>query len=143
MATLDLILKSLTAVATLGIGKAASILAYQQFKISKAKLKFDLYEKRLALLKTASNFAATVARELFEANSIRLSNSPKIQLRRRFCLIVTLTVTLETYLANFLTRHGSLLTLKPQRRPQKNLILRGSGKKLNCGLGLVINRRHG
>jgi hypothetical protein len=40
------------------IGVAASILAYQQFKISKAKLKFELCEKRYALFIKLREFAS-------------------------------------------------------------------------------------
>jgi hypothetical protein len=40
--TFDLILRVLSTLATLTIGIAASLLAYQQYKISKAKLRFEL-----------------------------------------------------------------------------------------------------
>ena len=39
----------------------ASFLAYQQFHLSKSKLKFDLYEKRLRLFNVVRDFASTVA----------------------------------------------------------------------------------
>ncbi len=47
--------------ATLAIGIAASFLAYRQYKISRAKLKFDLYEKRLELFTTLRDFMSEVA----------------------------------------------------------------------------------
>lgn len=58
---MDLALKIITALATLTIGIAASILAYQQYKISKAKLRFDLYDKRLTLFNRLRDYASEVA----------------------------------------------------------------------------------
>jgi hypothetical protein len=40
---------------------AAFFLACQQFRISRSKLKFDLYEKRLRLFNVVRDFASTVA----------------------------------------------------------------------------------
>src|SRR5437764_11604789 len=59
--TLDYWLRIVTTASTLTIGIAASILAYQQFKLSRARLKFDLYEKRLALFNRVRDFASAVA----------------------------------------------------------------------------------
>jgi hypothetical protein len=59
--TLDLIIKIVSASATLAIGAAASFLAYQQFRLSRSKLRFDLYEKRLAVFKTVRDFASLIA----------------------------------------------------------------------------------
>ncbi|HYR76309.1 MAG TPA: hypothetical protein VEM96_10750 [Pyrinomonadaceae bacterium] len=58
---MDLALKIITALATVTIGIAASILAYQQYKISKAKLRFDLYDKRLTLFNRLRDYASEVA----------------------------------------------------------------------------------
>ena len=44
---------------TLVIGLAASFLAYRQFMLGKAKLKYDLYEKRLALFNKVRTFASS------------------------------------------------------------------------------------
>jgi hypothetical protein len=60
---LDLFLRIVSTVATLIIGLAASILAYQQYKISKSKLKFDLFEKRLALFIRAREYTSKLAWE--------------------------------------------------------------------------------
>jgi hypothetical protein len=59
--SLDLFLKIVSTIATLFIGVAASALAFQQFRISKAKLKFDLYEKRLALFKIVGEYVSDLA----------------------------------------------------------------------------------
>jgi hypothetical protein len=59
--TLDLIIKIVAALGTLAIGAAASVLAYQQFRISRSKLRFDLFEKRLAVFKTVRDFASDTA----------------------------------------------------------------------------------
>ncbi len=48
-ATFDLILRSISTISTFVIGIAASVLAYQQFKISKSKLHLELYDKRYTL----------------------------------------------------------------------------------------------
>lgn len=61
MATIDLILRVVSALSTLTIGVAASALAYRQFKISKAKLRFDLYEKRYALFLRLRVFVSDLA----------------------------------------------------------------------------------
>lgn len=53
---LDLVLKLVQTTSTLAIGVAAWFLAYRQYKISRTKLKFDLYEKRLALYKSLTDF---------------------------------------------------------------------------------------
>lgn len=58
--TLELLLKVISTLSTLAIGLAAWLLAYQQLKLSKSKLKFDLYEKRLALFKIVRDFASTL-----------------------------------------------------------------------------------
>jgi hypothetical protein len=58
---IDLILRIISTAATVTIGVAASFLAYQQFKISKSKLKFDLYEKRLELFNRLRDYASEVA----------------------------------------------------------------------------------
>lgn len=58
---LDLLLKIVSTLSTLAIGIAASFLAYQQFRLSRSKLKFDLYEKRLKLFQTVRDFASTLA----------------------------------------------------------------------------------
>lgn len=60
-ATFDQILKVISTLATLTIGVAASALAYRQFKISKAKLRFDLYEKRYALFLKLRMFVSDLA----------------------------------------------------------------------------------
>jgi hypothetical protein len=60
-ATLDLVLRMVSAASALTIGLAASILAYQQFKISKAKLKFELYEKRYALFLRLREYVSDLA----------------------------------------------------------------------------------
>ena len=59
--TLDVFLRVVSAASTLLIGVAASWLAYQQFKISRVKLKFELYEKRLALFRIVREFASDIA----------------------------------------------------------------------------------
>jgi hypothetical protein len=59
--TFDLILRILATMSTLIIGVAASILAFQQFRISKAKLKFDLYDKRLALFRRVREYVHEMA----------------------------------------------------------------------------------
>jgi hypothetical protein len=46
---------------TLIIGGAAFFVAYRQYTISKAKLKFDLYEKRVALYQIARDFTDSLA----------------------------------------------------------------------------------
>ena len=61
MANVDLILRVITTISTLTIGVAASVLAYQQFKISKAKLRFELYEKRYALFLRLRMFVSDLA----------------------------------------------------------------------------------
>lgn len=76
--TLDLFLKIVSTLATLIIGVAASALAYQQFRINKAKLKFDLYEKRLALFRRAHEFidlvgTDSIADSIHEPDEIRQS----------------------------------------------------------------------
>ena len=58
---MDLILKIISTVSTLTIGVAASILAYQQFRLSRAKLRFDLFEKRYAIFMIVRVFASTMA----------------------------------------------------------------------------------
>src|SRR5215831_8725840 len=60
-AHIELILRIISTAATVTIGVAASFLAYQQFKISKSKLKFDLYEKRLELFNRLRDYASEVA----------------------------------------------------------------------------------
>ncbi|MHB8735135.1 MAG: hypothetical protein ACYC6M_07525 [Terriglobales bacterium] len=59
--TLDQWLRIVSAISTLAIGVAASFLAYQQFRISRSKLKFDLYDRRLRLLRSVRDFASVVA----------------------------------------------------------------------------------
>lgn len=59
--TLDLWLRIISTFSTLLIGVAASFLACQQFRLSKSRLKFDLYEKRLALFMTVRDFASIYA----------------------------------------------------------------------------------
>lgn len=59
--TLDLVLRIVAAASTLIIGLAASALAFQQFRIAKAKLKFELYEKRLALFKKVRDYVEDIA----------------------------------------------------------------------------------
>ena len=54
-------LKVTTTIFTIVIGFAASAIAYQQYTISKSKLRFDLYEKRLRIFATVREFASTVA----------------------------------------------------------------------------------
>jgi hypothetical protein len=54
-------LKVITTIFTIVIGFAASAIAYQQYRISKSKLRFDLYEKRLRIFTTVREFASTVA----------------------------------------------------------------------------------
>jgi|SRR6185369_3730940 len=61
--SLDLILRIVSTLSTLGIGVAASLLAYQQFKISRSKLKFDLYERRLKLFTVVKEFCGRTAVE--------------------------------------------------------------------------------
>lgn len=65
--TLDFWLRVIAALSTFIIGVAASVLAYQQFRLSRAKLKFDLYERRLALFNRVRDFASAVA--LFDISS--------------------------------------------------------------------------
>ena len=57
----DLILRVVSTLSTLTIGIAASILAYQQFQISKAKLRFELYDKRYALFLRVRMFVSDLA----------------------------------------------------------------------------------
>jgi len=52
---------TLSTASTLLIGIAAFFIAYQQFRLSRSKLRFDLYEKRLAVFKTVRNFASELA----------------------------------------------------------------------------------
>jgi hypothetical protein len=59
--TIDLIVKIVAAASTFAIGIAAWRLAFQQFRISRSKLRFDLYEKRLAVFKTVRDFASATA----------------------------------------------------------------------------------
>lgn len=59
--TLALWLRIISTVSTLAIGVAASFLALQQFRLSRSRLKFDLYERRLALFMTVRDFASTYA----------------------------------------------------------------------------------
>ena len=59
--TLDLFLRVVSAASTLIIGIAASWLALQQFRISRAKLKFELYDKRLVLFRIVRDFASAIA----------------------------------------------------------------------------------
>lgn len=59
--TFDDWLRIVSTVSTFAIGVAASFLAYQQFRISKSKLRFDLYERRLRLFNVVRDFASTVA----------------------------------------------------------------------------------
>ena len=59
--TFDLLLKIISTVSTFAIGVAAFVLAYQQFRISRSKLKFDLYERRLALFNVVREFCGRVA----------------------------------------------------------------------------------
>jgi hypothetical protein len=70
--TLDLWLKLISTFFTAVLGVAASILAYQQYRLNKnlaseqlrlsdSKLRFDLYEKRLALFMILRDFASQVA----------------------------------------------------------------------------------
>ncbi len=61
--TLDLFLRIVSAASTLVIGIAASWLAYRQFKISNAKLRFELYEKRLVLFRIVRDFASAISME--------------------------------------------------------------------------------
>jgi len=58
--TVDLLLKIISTLSTLAIGIAAWRLAYQQFRISKSKLRFDLYDRRLALFSVVRDFASDV-----------------------------------------------------------------------------------
>lgn len=58
---LEISLKLISTASTLGIGVAAWFLAYQQLKLSKSKLKFDLYAKRLDLFNVVRDFASTLA----------------------------------------------------------------------------------
>jgi hypothetical protein len=59
--TFDDWLRIVSTLSTLAIGIAAWFLSCQQFRISKSKLKFDLYEKRLSLFHVVRDFASTVA----------------------------------------------------------------------------------
>lgn len=72
--TLDLWLKLISTFFTAVLGVAASILAYYQYNLNKtlaseqlrlgdAKLKFDLYQKRLALFIILRDFASQIALE--------------------------------------------------------------------------------
>src|SRR5215475_8561389 len=61
--TLDLVLRIIATLSTLAIGIAASFLAYQQFKLSRSKLRFDLFERRLAVFMTVRVFASTMVIE--------------------------------------------------------------------------------
>jgi hypothetical protein len=70
---LNLILNILSTVATLAIGIAASALAYQQFRISKSKLRFELYEKRLALFKLAMEFTRAVCANTDQSKTLELA----------------------------------------------------------------------
>lgn len=60
-ATFDSILRVVSTLATVTIGIAASMLAYQQFQISKAKLRFELYDKRYSLFLTLRIFVSDLA----------------------------------------------------------------------------------
>lgn len=57
----DLLLKAISATATVAIGVAASVLAYQQYKLSKTKLRLDLYDKRYALFLTIRMYVSDLA----------------------------------------------------------------------------------
>ena len=59
--TFDLILRIVSTLSTLAIGIAASVLAYQQFQISKAKLRYELYEKRYDLFLRLRIFVSDLA----------------------------------------------------------------------------------
>lgn len=61
--TLDLWLRIISTLSTFAIGVAVVVLAYQQFKISRSKLKFDLYERRLKLFNVVREFCGRVAME--------------------------------------------------------------------------------
>ena len=54
-------LRVISTLSTFAVGVAVSFLAYQQFRLSRSKLKFDLYEKRLRLFNAVRDFASTVA----------------------------------------------------------------------------------
>ena len=58
---LDVILNIVSTLSTLTIGVAASVLAYQQFQISKAKLRLDLYDKRYVLFLRLRMFVSDLA----------------------------------------------------------------------------------
>lgn len=94
---LDLLLRIVSTAATLIIGVAASILAYQQFRISKAKLKLDLYEKRLALFRVANEFAITISTKVFTASDIRIATDKFAQDK------VEVVFLFDSYVGPFLT----------------------------------------
>jgi len=52
----DVTLRAVTAVSTLLLGIAASVIAYQQYRINKAKLKLDLFERRFALFQKLKEY---------------------------------------------------------------------------------------
>ena len=56
--TLDEWTKIVSTISTFAIGVAASVLAYQQFRLSRSKLRFDLYGKRLGIFKIVRDFAS-------------------------------------------------------------------------------------
>jgi hypothetical protein len=60
-ASFDLMLRIVSTLSTLAIGIAASVLAYQQFQISKAKLRFELYQKRYDLFLRLRMFVSDLA----------------------------------------------------------------------------------
>jgi hypothetical protein len=72
--TFDLILRILATMSTLIIGVAASILAFQQFRISKAKLKFDLYDKRLAPFRRVREYVDEIAVTTDSEPAFRMNN---------------------------------------------------------------------
>jgi hypothetical protein len=59
--TLDTWLRIISTISTVLIGLAAFFIAYQQFKISRSKLKFDLYERRLKLFNVVKDFCGQTA----------------------------------------------------------------------------------
>jgi len=78
---------------TVVIGLAASFLAFQQFRISGSKLKFDLYERRLKVFNIVREFCGKVAIEgRIEAKDSSCLYHDTIE--RHFCLIKKLALIL-------------------------------------------------
>ena len=56
-----IVITTFAAISTFGIGLAAAFIAYQQSKVSKTKLRFDLFDRRYALFFKLRIFASDVA----------------------------------------------------------------------------------